>query len=43
MDQQMAAGHRPGAEADNQLEVFDQVQTCPKCGSVGSYTQRRVS
>jgi hypothetical protein len=42
-DQQMAAGRRRGAEADSQPEVFDQVQTCPKCGSVGRYTQRRLS
>jgi hypothetical protein len=42
-DQQMAVGGRRGAGADSQLEVSNQVQTCPKCGSVARYTQRRVS
>jgi hypothetical protein len=39
----MADDRRRDAEADSDAEVLRQVRTCPKCGSVGRYTQRRVS
>lgn len=39
----MDAGRGRGGGAVSQREVFYQMQTCPKCGSDGRYTQRRVS
>jgi RNase P subunit RPR2 len=39
----MADNRRRDAEADSDAEVLRQVRTCPKCGSIDRYTQRRVS
>jgi hypothetical protein len=46
MDEQLAEDRRRDTQANSDAQVSRQarqVGTCPKCGSVDRYTQRRVS